>query len=65
MPISSYARSLAVFHTPERGSVLSATGKSHGVRYRFRDPMLQPFALMAAIKSRVISEQLANELLAP
>lgn len=63
-PISSYARTLTVFQTPERGGALSSVGKAHGVRYRFRDPMLQPFALMAAIRNNVINESLANTLLA-
>ena len=60
--IPSYARHLASFLSPERGSVLDRTGEIRRYRYRFRDPMLQPFAVMAAIDAGLIPQDYQDGL---
>lgn len=53
--ISSFSRNLGSLMNEDRGSVLVRTGEARKYKYRFRDPMLQPFAVMAAMKAGLIS----------
>ena len=39
----------------DRGNVLTATGGKHSRRFRFRDPLMQPFVIMKAISDNVYS----------
>ena len=47
--IPSFARHLNRFCQPERGSVLRKEGEKHRYRYRFSDPLMQPFVIMKGI----------------
>ena len=47
--IPSFARHLNSFGQPERGSVLRKEGEKHRYRYRFSDPLMQPFVIMKGI----------------
>ena len=47
--IPSFARHLSRFCQPERGSVLRKEGEKHRYRYRFSDPLMQPFVIMKGI----------------
>ena len=49
--ITTFARHLKELSTPARGEVLMKLGTSHNHRYRFRDPFLQPFAKLVALKT--------------
>ncbi len=40
---------------PDRGCILAASGKKYDKRYRFRDPLMQPFVVMKSIASEVIT----------
>ena len=47
--IPSFARHLTSFCQPKRGTVLRREGQKHRYRYRFRDPLMQPFVIMKGI----------------
>lgn len=47
--IPSFARHLNSFCQPERGRVLRKEGAKHRYRYRFSDPLMQPFVIMKGI----------------
>ncbi|MXX86479.1 MAG: AAA family ATPase [Acidobacteria bacterium] len=47
--IPSFARHLNSFCLPERGCVLRKEGEKHRYRYRFTNPLMQPFVIMKGI----------------
>lgn len=47
--IPSFARHLSSFCLAERGRVLRKEGARHRFRYRFTDPLMQPFVIMKGI----------------
>ena len=47
--IPSFARHLNSFCQTERGKVLRKEGEKHRYRYRFSDPLMQPFVIMKGI----------------
>ncbi len=47
--IPSFARHLSRFCQPERGSVLRKEGQKHRYRYRFTNPLMQPFVILKGI----------------
>ena len=47
--IQSFARHLSSFCQPARGNVLRKEGEKHRYRYRFNDPLMQPFVIMKGI----------------
>ena len=47
--IPSFARHLAGFCKHERGSVLKKSGMKRRFRYRFTDPLMQPFVIMKGL----------------
>ena len=47
--IPSFARHLSSFCQPERGCMLRKEGEKHRYRYRFSDPLMQPFVIMKGI----------------
>lgn len=55
--IPNFARHLNELSGEERGAVLIKDGKPHNYRYRFRNPMLQPFAKMVALSSGMASPE--------
>lgn len=63
--IPAFARHLKAFLEPDRGSVLQRTGPERSFRYRFRDPLLQPYALLSGIADEIIPQDYAAELFAP
>lgn len=44
--IPSFAKHLNDFSSPTRGNVLQVVGESRRFRYRFRDPLMQPYVIM-------------------
>jgi Cdc6-like AAA superfamily ATPase len=59
MDIPNYARHLQEFQSEERGPVLLREGKPKSYEYRFKDPLLRPFAILSGIDSELIQ---ASEL---
>ena len=49
--IPSFAQHLKDFCDPKRGPVLDKTGISRLYRYKFVDPLMQPYVIMQGIKS--------------
>ena len=47
--IPSFARHLSSFCQSARGNVLRKEGEKHRYRYRFSDPLMQPFVIMKGI----------------
>ena len=47
--IPSFARHLSAFCLDERGRVLRKEGEKHRYRYRFTNPLMQPFVIMKGI----------------
>ena len=60
--IPAFAPHLKAFTEIERGSVLRREGVPRKYRYRFRNPLLQPFAILAALAEGVIPPEYASEL---
>ncbi len=62
--IPAFARHLKLFTEPKRGSVLERMGLKRRYRYRFSNPLLQPFVIMKGISSDLIGEDLLADLTA-
>ncbi|SLH35691.1 AAA family ATPase [Mycobacteroides abscessus] len=60
--IPSFSRHLSNFMQESRGCVLERRGEPKRYRYRFRDPLMQPFAILAAIAARLIPDDYQREL---
>jgi Cdc6-like AAA superfamily ATPase len=52
--IPAFSRHLSEFMREERGATLQRRGEPRKYRYRFRDPVMQPFAIMAALSAGII-----------
>jgi hypothetical protein len=63
--IPAFARHLTEFTEPSRGSVLIREGRQRGYTYRFRDPLLQPYALMTAMSDGTLSEEFSRSIFRP
>ncbi len=50
--IPSFVRHLHALSSPERGEVLQKRGQKNAWRYRFRNPLLQPYVVMHGLKRR-------------
>lgn len=59
--IPAYAAHLDAFAQADRGSVLIKEGIKKRFRFRFRDPLIQPFVLFVAIQDGLISEEYLTE----
>lgn len=52
--IPAFSRHINAFQEPERGSVLQRIGTERKYQYRFRNPMLQAFAVLVAVSDGVL-----------
>jgi hypothetical protein len=60
--IPAFAAHLKAFTGPDRGSVLRREGTERRYTYRFRNPLLQPFAVLMAISDGLIPEAYREKL---
>lgn len=60
--IPAFSRHLSEFLSDNRGQVLQRKGEPRKYRYRFKDPLMQPFAIMAALSQGIIPDSYANSL---
>jgi hypothetical protein len=60
--IANFATHLSAFTSSERGSVLQRVGVERKYVYRFRNPLLQPFALLTALSEGIIAKGLVDEI---
>jgi surfactin synthase thioesterase subunit len=52
----SFSRHLKEFCTAERGPVLERVGARQPYRYRFTNPVLEPYVIMQGLADKLISE---------
>jgi hypothetical protein len=50
-------RHLNHFCSKERGNILEKIGERRRFRFRFREPIMEPYIIMRGIKERLIFEQ--------
>ena len=62
-PVSAFSRHLNEFCTDKRGPVLARTGTERRYRFRFMDPLMQPFATMQGIAKGIIEKQALKEMI--
>lgn len=60
--IPTYQGHLNQFTTPDRGAVLTRAGAQRRYRYRFSNPLLQPYTKIRAISAGLISEETRTRL---
>jgi hypothetical protein len=46
----------------KRGKVIERVGEERGYRYRFSDPAMQPYVIMAGIKARILTDAARSAL---
>lgn len=63
--IPSYARHLKEFTENTRGPVLQRTGEKRRYRYRFINPLLQPYVTMQGFADRMIGEEIIADVETP
>lgn len=54
--IPTYAQHLSEFSDEKRGNILCKTGKRYRFRYRFSEPLMQPFVIMEGITRGVVPD---------
>jgi Cdc6-like AAA superfamily ATPase len=60
--IPSFAKHLKAFSEKDRGEVLQRFGAKHKIRFRFVDPLMQPYAVMRALDSGTLSKSLLHTI---
>ena len=60
--IASNVRHLNKFTQDGRGAVLQQLGEKRGFFYRFRNPILQPYAIFGGLSQGLITDELLVEL---
>jgi len=60
--LQTFARHLEEFCSDARGNSLQRSGEERRYRYRFKDPLLQPFVKMATLEKGVVSEEAFRQL---
>jgi Cdc6-like AAA superfamily ATPase len=60
--ITSFAQNLNDFCDEKRGPILQRTGPPRKYRYRFVNPLMQPFVIMQGFKGNKITKALLNKL---
>ena len=63
--IANFQQHLQMFITEERGSVLIRKGRERAFKFRFRDPMMQPYVIMRGIEEQLIPKSSLSVLAAP
>jgi Cdc6-like AAA superfamily ATPase len=60
LPLKYYLGKLT---SPDTGGVLETVGRPHNLRYRFRNPLLQPYIIMTAYRRGLIEDDHLKRLL--
>jgi Cdc6-like AAA superfamily ATPase len=63
-PVSLFAQHLKNLSQEDRGGILEQIGSKRRYRYRFAEPMMQPYILMHALRSGLITRQQVHDLAA-
>jgi Cdc6-like AAA superfamily ATPase len=59
--VPSFRRHLFEFCDRKRGPVLTSIGEPRSVRFRFKDPMMQPFVIIHDISIRMLTNELLEK----
>ena len=65
LEIPAFAGHLNKFASDDRGNVLQKTGTERRFRYRFRNPLLQPFVVMRGIADGLLPPDALDQLVRP
>ena len=57
---STYALHMNAFTEPARGCVLQRFGTARNYRYRFADPMMQPYVILKGLKDGPLTDEVAE-----
>jgi Cdc6-like AAA superfamily ATPase len=57
MKIANFQSHLKKFTTSERGGILRRIGRPRAYKFRFADPMMQPFVIMRGVADKMINEK--------
>lgn len=60
LEVPSYARHLKQFCEEKRGSILTRSGGKHRGRFRFSNPLMQPFVVIQGFSEKVVSEEMLS-----
>lgn len=63
--IPSFAQHLNEFSEAKRGNILKKIGASRKFRYRFSNPLMQPFVIMSGFSEGKLSNEILDKLGAP
>jgi energy-coupling factor transporter ATP-binding protein EcfA2 len=63
--IDAFQQHLKKFITEERANVLVRRGHERAFRFRFREPMMQPFVIMRGIEQRLVDDTATDALSFP
>jgi hypothetical protein len=58
--IPNFQKHLNEFCAPERGTILHKAGFSHRFRYRFANPLMQPFVLIKGFADKWLPEEVLD-----
>jgi len=53
--IPSFSRHLTAFCRPERGAVLQQIGEKYQRRFRFRNPLMQPYVVLKGVADGIVT----------
>ena len=62
--VSTFNKHLVDFCGEKRGPVLERTGSERNYRYRFRDPLLPPYAIMHGLSKGILNSSIIDQLVA-
>lgn len=62
LDIPAFARHLAQFLEPERGSILHREGEPRHYFYRFADPLLERYVVLHGLAEKLVTEQQVEQL---
>jgi hypothetical protein len=57
---ATFAFHMNAFCTPQRQNVLDRLGEARNYRYRFSDPMMQPFVILKGLHDGRITDEIAD-----
>jgi len=61
--VATFQRHLPEFTTVERGRMLSVKGRDRKFRYRFNEPIMQPYVILSGIRDGLVDSKTAKSLL--
>jgi Cdc6-like AAA superfamily ATPase len=60
--VSRYMKHIDEFCEPSRGRILEKTGQPRNYRFRFTNPLLQPYVIMDGMKKQLLDDQKLSQL---